>query len=103
MRGGKKHSKRPDFVVFRVLSRPSGHPRKEAFRVNTNTRKKWLRRKRRIEKRLRPRQWRSRPKPMFTAGNIRYEMADRTRALAHGGIGAVHLLARKVGLVDAID
>jgi hypothetical protein len=71
--------------------------------VNTNTRKKWLRRKRRIEKRLRPRQWRSRPKPMFTAGNIRYEMADRTRALAHGGIGAVHLLARKVGLVDAID
>jgi len=40
---------------------------------------------------------------MFTARNIHYEMADRTRALAHGGIGAVHLLARKVGLVDAID
>jgi hypothetical protein len=40
---------------------------------------------------------------MFTAGNIRYEMADRTRAISPGGIGAVHLLARKVGLIDAID
>jgi DDE family transposase len=40
---------------------------------------------------------------MFAACNIRYEMADRDRAIAHGGIGAVHLLARKVGLIDAID
>ena len=40
---------------------------------------------------------------MFTARNIHYDLADRTRALAHGGIGAVHLLARKVGLIDAID
>lgn len=40
---------------------------------------------------------------MFTAGSIRYEMADRTRALAHGGIGAIHLLARRVGLIEAID
>jgi len=71
--------------------------------VNSSTRKKWLRRKRRIEKRLRPRQWRSQAKPMFTARNVRYEMADRDRAIVHGGIGAVHLLARKVGLVDAID
>jgi len=30
-------------------------------------------------------------------------MADRTRAVCHGGIGAIHLLARKVGLIDAID
>lgn len=40
---------------------------------------------------------------MFTAGNIRYEMADRTRAIAHGGIGAIHLLARHTGLIEAID
>jgi hypothetical protein len=40
---------------------------------------------------------------MFTARNIRYEMADRDRAISHGGIGAVQLLARKVGLIDAID
>jgi hypothetical protein len=40
---------------------------------------------------------------MLTARNIRYEMADRARGLCHGGIGAVQLLARKVGLIDAID
>jgi hypothetical protein len=40
---------------------------------------------------------------MFTAANIHYEIADRTRGLAHGGIGAIHLLARRIGLVDAIN
>jgi hypothetical protein len=40
---------------------------------------------------------------MFTAANIQYEIADRSRGLAHGGIGAFHLLARRVGLIDAID
>jgi hypothetical protein len=71
--------------------------------VNNSTRKKWLRRKRRIARRLRPRHYRSRPKPMLTARNIHYDLSDRTRAFACGGIGAVHLLARKVGLIDAID
>jgi len=40
---------------------------------------------------------------MFTARNIHYEVADRGRAVCHGGIGAVHLLVRKIGLIDAID
>jgi len=71
--------------------------------VNSTTRQKWLRRKQRIEKRLRPRKFRARKHPMFAAGNIRYEMADRTRAVGCGGIGAVHLLARKIGLIGAID
>ena len=71
--------------------------------MNDTTRQKWLRRKRRIAKRLRPRKFRARGKPMFTARNIRYEMADRTRAVGCGGIGAIHLLARKVGLIDALD
>jgi hypothetical protein len=71
--------------------------------VNDTTRQKWLRRKRRIAKRLRPRRFKSRNRPMFAARNIHYEMADRTRAVGCGGIGALHLLARKVGLIDAID
>ena len=71
--------------------------------MNTTTRKKWLRRKRRIAKRLGPRKFTQRARPMFAAANIRYELADRTRAIAHGGIGSMHLLARKVGLIDAID
>ena len=40
---------------------------------------------------------------MFAAGNIHYEIAGRTRGLGCGGIGAVHQLARAVGLVDALD
>jgi Transposase DDE domain group 1 len=72
--------------------------------VNTSTRKKWLRRKRRIAKRLRPRRSVARAKPMLAAaGNIRYELSDRTRAIGCGGIGSIHLLARRVGLVEAID
>jgi hypothetical protein len=42
-------------------------------------------------------------RPMFTAANMHYEIADRTRGLAHGGIGAIHALARQIGLIDAID
>src|SRR5262249_57104333 len=41
--------------------------------------------------------------PMFTASKIHYEIADRSRGLAHGGIGAIHALARRLGLIDAID
>lgn len=40
---------------------------------------------------------------MFAAGNITYELADKARGLAAGGIGAMHLLARQSGLIDAID
>ena len=40
---------------------------------------------------------------MFTAGNIQYEVAGRTRALSCAGIGAIHQMVRAVGLVDAID
>jgi len=40
---------------------------------------------------------------MFSAANIHYEIADRARGLAYGGIGAMHLLARETGLAKAID
>lgn len=40
---------------------------------------------------------------MLAARNIRYEVADRTRAIGCGGIGAVHLLAQRVGLPQMID
>jgi hypothetical protein len=40
---------------------------------------------------------------MMAAGNIHYELARRSRGLACGGIGAMHLLARQTGLAEAID
>jgi hypothetical protein len=99
----KKTRNRLIFVYLEGYHDSLTFTRKEAFRVNTTTAKKFARRKRRIQKRLRPRKWRTRAKPMFTARNIRYEVAGRDRGLCHGGIGAVHLLARKVGLIEALD
>jgi hypothetical protein len=43
------------------------------------------------------------PEPVLSAANIHYEAAARTRGIACGGIGAIHLLARKLGLPQAID
>lgn len=40
---------------------------------------------------------------MFEASNIRYQMADRVGAISSGGIGVIQQLARRSGLVDAID
>jgi len=40
---------------------------------------------------------------MFTARNIHYEISDRGCGLSYGGLGAVHLLARRTGLIGAID
>jgi hypothetical protein len=42
-------------------------------------------------------------RPVLTASNIQYEMADRTSAIAAGGIGAMHQLAQRTGLAAAID
>jgi hypothetical protein len=41
--------------------------------------------------------------PMFTAANIHYELGERVQGLAPGGIGAMLLLARRTGLIAAID
>jgi hypothetical protein len=40
---------------------------------------------------------------MFKGSNIQYEWSDRSHGLAAGGIGAIHLVARRTGLIDAID
>ena len=40
---------------------------------------------------------------MFRASNIHYEMAERTRGFAYGGLGALHLVAQRTGLIAALD
>ena len=40
---------------------------------------------------------------MLKASNIRYEMAERTGAMNCGGIGAMHLMVQRLGLVEDID
>lgn len=41
--------------------------------------------------------------PEFSARRARYEVAERVHATAHGGIGALHALAWKVGLVRRLN
>ena len=66
-------------------------------------RRKLQNRKRRIDRRLLPRQWPDQPRPMFAAANIQYEVAGRARGVAAGGLGAIHCLARQVGLIKMLD
>ena len=71
--------------------------------MNAKDRKKLRRRKRRIARRLDRRNFPPTPGVVFRSSNVRYEMADRVRATSAGGVGAAHMLARRVGLVRAID
>ena len=77
--------------------------RAEGFRVNDKIRNKLAQSKRRIERRLDKNDNTGCRQPMFTTANIHYEIADRTRAIAAGGMGAMHLVAKKLGLAKAID
>ena len=71
--------------------------------MNATIYRKLANSKRRIERRLDKSKLGGCDQPMFTASNIHYEIGDRSRGMAHGGIGAIHALARQIGLIDAID
>lgn len=71
--------------------------------MNNSIPKKLARGKRRNQYRLRDIEWEDQARPMFSASNIKYDLADKVRGLACGGIGAIHVLARQSGLIDAID
>ena len=71
--------------------------------MNAKIRKKLSQGKHRIERRLNKNDNSGCEQPMITASNIDYQIADRTRAIAAGGLGAMHLVARKLGLAEAID
>jgi hypothetical protein len=71
--------------------------------VNRNYPKILRNRKNRIERRLEPKNWEEQPRPMFKASNIQYEMAQRAQGMSCGGIGAMHLMVQRLGLVQEID
>jgi hypothetical protein len=56
-----------------------------------------------ITRRLVPRNWPEQARPMMGATGIEYDIADRARGIMAGGIGAMLMLARRVGLVAGID
>jgi hypothetical protein len=71
--------------------------------VSATINQKLAHRKRRLGRRIDKKDLRGCSEPMMTARNIHYEIADRMRGIGQGGIGAVHTLAREIGLIDAID
>jgi Transposase DDE domain group 1 len=71
--------------------------------VKKTDHKSLARDKRKLQKRLARKFWSDQPKPMFGASNIHYEMAERSRAIGFGGIGAIHTMVSRLGLDEAIN
>ena len=71
--------------------------------MNRNYPKILRNRKNRIARRLAPKNWEDQPGPMFKASNIHYEMAERVQGLNCGGIGAMHLMVQRLGLIEDIN
>ncbi len=58
-------------------------------------------RKQRIQRRLDPeRHWTNQPEPMLSATNIHFEMAEKSRGICGGGIGAIHLMVQKLAFAE---
>lgn len=59
--------------------------------------------KQRIRRRIAHQPGVERHQPMMAASHIHYEMSAKVRGIAPGGLGAIHLLAQKTGLVRDLD
>ena len=64
----------------------------------------WFRtRKSRIQRRLDKTHDTAAARPVLSSRTIEYDVSHRHRTIAHGGIGAIHMLAHQLGLPQAID
>ena len=71
--------------------------------MNASVHRQLNRRKRRILRRIENKPGVERQQPMMAASNIHYEIAEKVRAISPGGIGAIHLMAQRLGLVHDIN
>jgi Transposase DDE domain group 1 len=75
----------------------------QSTRARERDRKLLQRRRQRLLDRIAPRPAPESDAPMITAANIHYELGKRVHGLAPGGLGALLLIARRTGLIAAID
>ena len=61
------------------------------------------RRKQKRDRRLKRKPWGDQEYPMFKGRNIHYEVAEKTQAINCGGIGAIHQMVQRCGLVEEIN
>ena len=66
-------------------------------------RQKLSREKRQIEQRLKAAVVVNEGEPVLRGGNIEYELSARASGIAHGGMGMVQRVVRRIGLAEAID
>lgn len=79
------------------------HPNK-AFQVNTRVTRQLAKRKRRIQRRQhQSRQRLDDGRPVLGRSRAIYEVADRVQAVSHGGLGAIHEVVKRTGLIGRID
>jgi hypothetical protein len=77
--------------------------KRSTFQVNKRDHKICLRDKQNLEARLVRKQYEDQPKSMFKDSNIHYQIAERTRAIGCGGIGALHKLVCELRLDRALN
>ena len=66
-------------------------------------RQRVAREKRQIEKRLKDAVAVNVGGPVLRGGNIEYELSARTSGIAHGGMGLVQRMVRRIGLAEAMN
>ncbi len=71
--------------------------------MKAKERRKLEKRRRRIAKRLDRRNMPKGDGPVFSTSNVKYEVSEKVTAVRAGGVAAAHVLAKSVGLVEAID
>jgi hypothetical protein len=60
-------------------------------------------RKRKITERLEKKQWENQQYPMLQGTNIHYEIDGRHNGISSGGIGAIHVMNKKLGFMKTVD
>ncbi len=71
--------------------------------MNAKIRRQLRARKQRIERRLDKSKLGDCTQPVMSAANIQFDVAERTHGMSYGGLGAMVLLVRRLGLAEAID
>jgi hypothetical protein len=71
--------------------------------VKRRDRKLLSQRKQNVKNRLAPKNWEEQSEPMFKPASRVYEMAERTKGIAYGGIGAMATLFEALELPERID
>ena len=71
--------------------------------MKATTKKRLRNCKRRIQRRLKKKQWDEQRRRTFKDKNVHYELGVKTRGVLCGGIGTIHLLVQKLGFADILD